>query len=133
MASFEYKIDRHYGILSTSPKGWTKELNLISWNGNPPKMDIRDWAPNHEKMAKGVTLTRGEAERLERMLAQALKPAAQRVPNPVPRETGFESEVSGDSVFASNESPDDLVEPETEDEKRADSEFGEEEPISEAE
>ena len=47
MASFEYKIDRHYGILSTSPKGWTKELNLISWNGNPPKMDIRDWAPNH--------------------------------------------------------------------------------------
>ena len=121
MASFEYKIDRHYGILSTSPKGWTKELNLISWNGNPPKM------------AKGVTLTRGEAERLERMLAQALKPAAQRVPNPVPRETGFESEVSGDSVFASNESPDDPVEPETEDEKRADSEFGEEEPIPEAE
>lgn len=133
MASFEYKIDRHYGILSTSPKGWTKELNLISWNGNPPKMDIRDWAPNHEKMAKGVTLTRGEAERLERMLAQALKPAAQRVPNPVPRETGFESEVSGDSVFVSNESPDDPVEPETEDEKRADSEFGEEEPIPEAE
>ena len=133
MASFEYKIDRHYGILSTSPKGWTKELNLISWNGNPPKMDIRDWAPNHEKMAKGVTLTRGEAERLERMLAQALKPAAQRVPNPVPRETGFESEVSGDSVFASNESPDDPGEPDTEDEKRADSEFGEEEPIPEAE
>ena len=133
MASFEYKIDRHYGILSTSPKGWTKELNLISWNGNPPKMDIRDWAPNHEKMAKGVTLTRGEAERLERMLAQALKPAAQRVPNPVPRETGFESEVSGDSVFASNESRDDPVEQETEDEKRADSEFGEEEPIPEAE
>lgn len=133
MASFEYKIDRHYGILSTSPKGWTKELNLISWNGNPPKMDIRDWAPNHEKMAKGVTLTRGEAERLERMLAQALKPAAQRVPNPVPRETGFESEVSGDSVFTSNESPDDPVEPETEEEKRADSEFGEEEPIPEAE
>lgn len=45
MASFEYKIERHYGNLSTSPKGWTKELNLISWNGNPPKMDIRDWLP----------------------------------------------------------------------------------------
>lgn len=132
MASFEYKIDRHYGILSTSPKGWTKELNLISWNGNPPKMDIRDWAPNHEKMAKGVTLTRGEAERLERMLAQALKPAAQRVPNPVPRETGFESEVSGDSVFASNESPDDPVEPETEAEAETETEKNEE-PIPEAE
>ena len=130
MASFEYKIDRHYGILSTSPKGWTKELNLISWNGNPPKMDIRDWAPNHEKMAKGVTLTRGEAERLERMLAQALKPAAQRVPNPVPRETGFESEVSGDSVFVANESPDDPVEPETEAEAETEKN---EEPIPEAE
>lgn len=133
MASFEYKIERHYGNLSTSPKGWTKELNLISWNGNPPKMDIRDWAPNHEKMAKGVTLTRGEAERLERMLAQALKPASQRVPKPIPRETGFEAEVSGDSVFASNESPDDPVEPETEEDKTEEPVLGEEEPIPEAE
>lgn len=107
MASFEYKIERHYGNLSTSPKGWTKELNLISWNGNPPKMDIRDWAPNHEKMAKGVTLTRGEA--------------------------GFEAEVSGDSVFASNESPDDPVEPETEEDKTEEPVLGEEEPIPEAE
>ena len=96
-------------------------------------MDIRDWAPNHEKMAKGVTLTRGEAERLERMLAQALKPASQRVPKPVPRETDFEAEVSGDSVFASNESPDDPVEPETEEDKTEEPVLGEEEPIPEAE
>lgn len=84
-------------------------------------------------MAKGVTLTRGEAERLERMLAQALKPAPQRVPKPVPRETGFEAEVSGDSVFASNESPDDPVEPETEEDKTEEPVLGEEEPIPEAE
>jgi len=32
-------------------------VNLVSWNGNPAKYDIRDWAPNHEKMGKGITLT----------------------------------------------------------------------------
>ena len=37
-------------------KGWTKELNRISWNGGEPKYDIRDWAPEHEKMGKGVTI-----------------------------------------------------------------------------
>ena len=50
-----------------------------------------------------------------------------------PRETGFEAEVSGESVFASNESPDDPVEPETEEEKREEPVFREEEPIPEAE
>lgn len=49
-------------------KGWTKELNKISWNGGEPKYDIRDWAPEHEKMGKGVTLTHNEAEKLSALL-----------------------------------------------------------------
>lgn len=52
----EYTIVKHIGTLSESPKGWTKELNLVSWNKKPPKYDIRDWAPDHEKMGKGITL-----------------------------------------------------------------------------
>lgn len=47
--------------MSTSVRGWTKELNLVSWNGRAPKYDIRDWAPEHAKMGKGVTLTDEEA------------------------------------------------------------------------
>lgn len=44
------------GALSENAKGWMKELNKISWNGGEPKYDIRDWAPEHEKMRKGVTV-----------------------------------------------------------------------------
>ncbi|MBO6245262.1 MAG: YdbC family protein [Anaerovibrio sp.] len=65
---FSYEIIETIGILSTSPKGWTKELNLISWNGAVPKYDIRDWAPNHEKMGKGVTLSGDEVSALLELL-----------------------------------------------------------------
>ena len=40
MADFKYEIVEHIGTLSESPKGWTKELNKISWNGGQPKYDI---------------------------------------------------------------------------------------------
>ena len=56
-------------VLSKNNKGWQKELNLVSWNGNQPKFDIRDWAPNHEKMGKGLTLTNEEMETLKLFLA----------------------------------------------------------------
>lgn len=64
MADIRYEIIEQIGVLSESAKGWTKELNKISWNGGEPKYDIRDWAPGHDKMGKGVTLTHGEAEKL---------------------------------------------------------------------
>ena len=65
---FSYEIIENIGILSTSPKGWTKELNLISWNGKAPKYDIRDWSPEHEKMGKGVTLSDEEVSALLELL-----------------------------------------------------------------
>lgn len=57
MADIKYEIVRQIATLSTSPGGWTKELNLVSWNGRTPKYDLRDWSPDHKKMGKGVTLT----------------------------------------------------------------------------
>lgn len=51
-------------MLSENAKGWRKELNLISWNGGAAKYDIRDWAPGHEKMGKGTTLTAEELENI---------------------------------------------------------------------
>ena len=68
MADFQYEIIEHIGVLSEIPKGWTKELNKISWNGGAPKYDIRDWAPDHEKMGKGVTLSKEELEKLKELL-----------------------------------------------------------------
>ena len=68
MADIKYEIIKHIGNLSESSRGWTKELNIISWNGGVPKLDSRDWAPEHEKMGKGITLTEEEAEKLARFL-----------------------------------------------------------------
>lgn len=70
MADFKYDIVEHIGVLSENAKGWTKELNLISWNGAAPKYDIRDWAPEHEKMGKGVTLTTAEVQKLKEILSK---------------------------------------------------------------
>ena len=72
MADIKYEIIKHIGNLSESSRGWTKELNIISWNGGVPKLDIRDWAPGHEKMGKGITLTEEEAGKLAGFI-QALK------------------------------------------------------------
>ncbi len=68
MANFSYEIVKHIGVISEGTGGWTKELNLISWNGKDPKYDIRDWAPDKEKMGKGVTLTAEDAKSLLELL-----------------------------------------------------------------
>jgi len=70
MAELKYEIIDTVAVLSESPKGWKKELNLISWNGRDPKYDIRDWAPNREKMGKGITLTEDELMALKEVLQQ---------------------------------------------------------------
>lgn len=68
MSDFKYEIIEEIGVLSENAKGWRKELNLISWNGGAPKYDIREWAPEHEKMGKGVTLTEEELMALKDLL-----------------------------------------------------------------
>ena len=65
---FTYEIVREIGVISENQHGWKKELNIISWNGGTPKYDIRDWAPEHEKMGKGVTLTDEETKKLKELL-----------------------------------------------------------------
>lgn len=56
MSDIKFEIKKTVGKLSESPKGWNKELNLISWNNKEAKYDIRDWDETHAKMGKGVTL-----------------------------------------------------------------------------
>lgn len=73
MADIKFDIVEGLGVISQGSRGWTKELNLISWNGGAPKYDIRDWAPEHEKVGKGVTLTKEEAQELYKLLSQILE------------------------------------------------------------
>ena len=68
---FQFEIVRHFGVLSTSPRGWIKELNLVRWNGRDPKYDIREWQPDHQKMSKGVTMNREEMSELYDILENA--------------------------------------------------------------
>jgi hypothetical protein len=69
MSEIKYEILKTIGVLSTSASGWSKELNLISWNDREPKYDLRDWSADHEKMGKGVTLSREELLALRELLS----------------------------------------------------------------
>lgn len=65
MPDIKYEIVEKIAVLSTTEKGWSKELNLISWNEREPKFDLRDWNENHDKMGKGITLTKEELLQLK--------------------------------------------------------------------
>ena len=62
MAEIKYEIVQEICVLSESARGWTKELNLVSWNDREPKFDIREWAPEHSRMGTGVTLSKEEMQ-----------------------------------------------------------------------
>jgi len=69
VTEFKYEIVERIAVLSQSSKGWTKELNLVSWNERDPKYDIREWSPDGTKMGKGITLSNEEATVLKKALA----------------------------------------------------------------
>lgn len=69
---FSFEIKEHIGVIGTYPTGWKKEINLVEWNGNPAKLDIRDWDPRHEHMSRGITLRREEAAVLVGLLNKYL-------------------------------------------------------------
>lgn len=73
MKEIQYEIVKEIAVLSTSDSGYTKEINLIAWNGNEPKYDIRSFSPAREKCGKGITLTMAEAEKLLAALKKELK------------------------------------------------------------
>lgn len=68
MAEIKYEIKEKIGVISENDKGWTKELNLISWNDRETKYDIRDWNEGHDRMGKGITLTDEEITNLKDIL-----------------------------------------------------------------
>ena len=65
MPEIKYEIVEKIAVLSTTEKGWSKELNLVSWNEREPKFDLRDWNEEHDKMGKGKTLTKEEVQKIK--------------------------------------------------------------------
>lgn len=51
-----FKKTEELAVLSRNAKGWTVELNKISYNGRDPVYDLRSWSPQG-RIGKGLTLT----------------------------------------------------------------------------
>ena len=68
MAEITFEITKSLGVISETSKGWTRELNMVSWNDREPKFDIRDWSPDHENMSKGITLAEKDIKALKALL-----------------------------------------------------------------
>lgn len=68
MAGIKFEIIEEIGVIADTSKGWKKEINLVSWNDNAPKFDIRDWSHDHDKMGKGITLSNEELKVLKVIL-----------------------------------------------------------------
>ncbi|HIX46324.1 MAG TPA: hypothetical protein H9737_01365 [Candidatus Borkfalkia faecigallinarum] len=68
MAELKYEIVEKLGVLGESGNGWTKELNMVSWNDREPVYDLRTWNASHERMGKGITLSQDEIMTLRDLL-----------------------------------------------------------------
>jgi len=70
MEELMFKIVNQIGVINEHPTGWTRELNIVSWNGGQAKYDIRDWNEDHSRMTRGITLTEEEMQTIVNLLQQ---------------------------------------------------------------
>ena len=63
-----YNILSHLGTLGHSSSGWSREVNIVSWNRRQPRLDIRDWSPQHTRMSRGIALNANETDNLKGIL-----------------------------------------------------------------
>lgn len=70
MSDFRYQIIQNFGVLSVSDSGWTKELNLVSFNDQVPKYDIREWSPDRSKMSRGMRFEKAELLKLNELISE---------------------------------------------------------------
>ena len=68
MAKFEFEIIERLGSFSDPDDKWQKELNIVRWNENAARYDLRPWNESHEKMGKGITLSLYETRKLKELL-----------------------------------------------------------------
>lgn len=72
MAEFKFEIAENLGVACVGAP-MSIELNLVSWGGRKPVLDLRKWDENHERMSKGFTLSKAEVEALRDMLNRICK------------------------------------------------------------
>ncbi len=68
---FTFEIKEHLGALTdANDNGWRRELNLVSWNGGEPKLDIREWSADHSRMSRGLTMSDEQGIKVAQLIAQ---------------------------------------------------------------
>ncbi|MDR0469038.1 MAG: hypothetical protein LBH09_03590 [Peptococcaceae bacterium] len=70
MDQITYEVLEKLGVLSESPRGWTKELRLVDWNNRGPRYDLREWSPGDHKASRGITLSLREMRILQEILME---------------------------------------------------------------
>ena len=79
-----FEIMEHIGVIDSydnREQAWTKEVNVVAWNGGKPKIDIRDWSSDHQRMSRGITLTEDQAMEMTKALVQRYRARAERSAN----------------------------------------------------
>ena len=70
MDKITFEVLEKLGVLSESPRGWTKELRLVDWNNRGPRYDLREWSPGDKKASRGITLSLREMRVLQEVLME---------------------------------------------------------------
>ena len=66
----EFNIVERIAVLERHESGWSREINVVSWNRGEPKLDIREWSPDHERMTRGITLSEEQGRKLSDALSK---------------------------------------------------------------
>jgi hypothetical protein len=100
MAEITYEVVKPISVLSNTGKGWTKEVNLVSWNNGSVKLDIREWDHDNSKMKKGITLNRSEVNTLKSILSKLdLKAISERYIGTTGKKKKNDSEAENDFEY----------------------------------
>lgn len=67
---FSFEVIKDFGAFGEGK--WQKHLTLLSFNGKPPKYDIRPWNEDMSKMGKGVSLDLEDLMDLQEMFSVIL-------------------------------------------------------------
>ena len=70
MDQITFEVLEKFGVLSESPRGWTKELRLVNWNNRGPRYDLREWSPGDYKASRGITFSLKEMRLLQEILME---------------------------------------------------------------
>ena len=78
----EFTIHEHIAVLDRyegKEVPWTREINIVSWNGGQPKIDIRDWSSDHRRMSRGITMTEEQAMKMAAALVERYQERTKQV------------------------------------------------------